>query len=190
MLWKLKGSRRLARGGAPTSPDLCVYHRLCPGRLRPLTGAGSRAGNEWDDQVFVTYRSSQGFSLKVPESWTRTETASSVVFEDKHRRIEVSIVNPRASPSAATARAARFATKHRAVVIHSVRETKLPAGCSIQIRFTSACEPSPGAKKEIGLESVRYLITGFGKIAVLTFCAPAVVQAADLWKLIANSFRW
>jgi hypothetical protein len=45
-------------------------------------------------------------------------------------------------------------------------------------------------QKEIGLESERYLITGFGKIAVLTFCAPAVVQAADLWKLIAGSFCW
>ena len=190
MLWKLKGSRHLARAGALTLPDLRVDHRLRPGRVRPLTGARSRAGNEWDHRVFITYRSSQGFSLKVPESWTRTETASSVVFEDKHRRIEVSIVNPRASPIAATARAARFAKRRPAVVIHCVRETKLPAGRAIQITFTSACQPSPGAKKEFGLASERYLITGFGKIAVLTLCAPAVAQAADLWKLIANSFRW
>jgi hypothetical protein len=190
MLWKIKGSRRLARGGAPTLPALQVHHRLHPGRVRPLTGALSRAGNEWDNQIFITYRSSQGFSLKVPESWTRTEAASSVVFEDKQLRIEVSIVSPRASHTAATARTTRSAKRHREVVIHCVRETKLPAGCPIQIRFTSAFQPSPGANKEICLASERYLITGFGKIAVLTFCAPAVAQAAGLWKLIADSFRW
>ena len=71
MLWKIKGSRHLACGGAPTLPDFRVHHRLHPGRVRPLTGARSRAGNKWGDQVFITYRSSQGFSLKVPESWTR-----------------------------------------------------------------------------------------------------------------------
>jgi hypothetical protein len=190
MLWKIKGSRHLARGGAPTLPALRVHHSLRPGRVRPLTGARSRAGTEWDDQVFTTYRSPQGFSLKVPMGWTRTERASSVLFEDKQLRIEVSIVNPRASHTAATARAARFAKRHRAVVIHSVRETKLPAGRSIQIRFTSAFKPGPAANKKICLESERYLITGFGRIAVLTFCAPAVVQAAGLWEPIADSFRW
>jgi hypothetical protein len=189
MLRKIRGSKHPTRSVAQILPEFRVDRPRRPDPARPRTGVRSRAGNEWDDQVFITYRSSQSFSLKVPEGWTRTETASRVVFEDRHWRIEVSIINPRASPIAATARAARFAKRHPAVVIQCVRETKLPAGRSIQIRFTSAL-PRPGAKKEFGLASERYLITGFGKIAVLTLCAPAVMQAADLWRLIANSFRW
>jgi len=190
MLRRLRGSRHLARGGVPTLPDLRVDRRLRPGWARPFAGVRSRVGKEADDQGFVTYRSPQGFSLKVPVSWTRTETPSSVVFEDEYRRIEVSIIDPRASPIAARAQAARSLKRRGAVAIHCVREAKLPAGRSIQIRYTSRFEPSAAANKEFRLESERYLITGCGKIAVLTLCAPAMMQAADLWKVIAGSFRW
>jgi hypothetical protein len=118
------------------------------------------------------------------------ETPSSVVFEDKHHRLEVSIVDVTATPIAAKARATRFVKRPRAVAIRCVREAKLPAGRSIQIRFTSAFERSPAVNNEIRLDCERYLITGSGKIAVLTLCAPAAVQATDLWKMIADSFRW
>lgn len=189
MLRKLRRSRHPTRGGAPTLPGLRV-DRLRPGRARPLNGARSHAGEESDGQVFVTYRSPQGFSIKVPVSWTRTETASSVVFGDKQRRIEVSIINVTAAPIAARVQVARFPKRRCAIAIHCVREAKLPAGRSIQIRFTSGFGPSPAANKEFRLKSERYLITGCGKIAVLTLCAPAVMPAADLWKVIADSFRW
>ena len=126
----------------------------------------------------------------MPVSWTRTKTPSSVVFKDTHRRIEVSIVDVTASSTRSRARADRFADSSGVVEIHSVREAKLPAGRSIQISFTSAFGRSPAANYDIRLDSERYLIIGCGKIAVLTLCAPAVAETADLWKAIAASFRW
>jgi hypothetical protein len=71
MIWKLRGSRPPAHGGVPTLPDLRVAHRLRRGRARPLAGARTHAGDEADDHLFITYRSPQGFLLKVPASWTR-----------------------------------------------------------------------------------------------------------------------
>lgn len=189
MIWKLRGTRPPTRGGIPACPTFWSGNHLHTSRARPLTGARSRPAEESDDHVFITYRSPQDFSLKVPASWTRTETPSNVVFEDQHHRIEVSIVDVTATALAGRGRPVRFATSPRAVAIRCVGVAKLPAGRSIQIRFTSV-RRSPAVNKEIHLEGERYLITGCGKIAVLTLCAPAVVQAGDLWKMIADSFRW
>ena len=190
MLRKLRRSRSPAGSGAPTFPDLRVGHRPGRARARPPRRARSRAGEELKGQVFVAYRSPQGFSLKVPVSWARTTTPSSVVFADTHRRIEVSIVDVTASSTRLRAWADRSADSSGVVAIHSVREAKLPAGRSIQIRFTSSFQRSPATNYDIRLDSERYLIIGYGKIAVLTLCAPALVETADLWKLIAASFRW
>jgi hypothetical protein len=118
------------------------------------------------------------------------QTPSSVAFQNKDYRIEASIVEVTATPIAARASAAKFAKRPLAVAIRWVGEAKLPAGRSIHIRFTSVFERSPVVNNEIRLDSERYLITGCGKIAVLTLCAPAARQTAHLWKTIADSFRW
>jgi hypothetical protein len=118
------------------------------------------------------------------------ETPSNVAFEGKHHRIEVSIVDVNAPPITARARAIRFARRPRTVAIRCVGDAQLPAGRSIHIRFTSVFERSPAVSNEIRLDSERYLITGCGKIAVLTLSAPAARQTAHLWKTIADSFRW
>jgi hypothetical protein len=64
MIWKLRETRPPTRGGVPACPTFWSGNHLHSSRARPLTGARNRAGEESDDNVFITYRSPQDFSLR------------------------------------------------------------------------------------------------------------------------------
>jgi hypothetical protein len=61
-----------------------------------LTGfvAGSAgaavAGDIPDNQIFITYKGA-GYTIKVPEGWTRSGSGSSVTFRDKDNSIKIVI---------------------------------------------------------------------------------------------------
>jgi hypothetical protein len=48
-----------------------------------------------DDQIFVAYNSPLGFTLKVPEGWSRADRPDGVRFFDKYNIIDISIVQSR-----------------------------------------------------------------------------------------------
>src|SRR5437764_12662296 len=56
---------------------------------KPIVPEHNPPGDIPDTQVFVTYASPLGFSIKVPEGWSRKEDAQSVIFSDKYNTIEV-----------------------------------------------------------------------------------------------------
>src|SRR2546421_11465547 len=53
-----------------------------------------------DTQVFVTYASPLGFSIKVPEGWSRKDDAQSASFSDKYNTITVTLAAAGAGPTA------------------------------------------------------------------------------------------
>jgi hypothetical protein len=65
-----------------------------------------------DNQVFITYKSPQGFSLKVPEGWARKEAPAGVSFADKYGRIEVTVALSATPPTAASARSSEAANRN------------------------------------------------------------------------------
>ncbi|HXP31375.1 MAG TPA: hypothetical protein VN832_09820 [Stellaceae bacterium] len=159
----------------------------------PVPREKSPPGDIPDNQVFVTYRSPLGFSLKIPEGWARKEDPSGVSFEDKYGRIAVKISPTASAPTAASVKASdapALVKSGHAVTIVSVKDLKLPSGSAVRIAFTSNSEPNPVTAKRIRLESERYLIARDGKLASLTLSAPAGADNADQWTLMAESFRW
>jgi hypothetical protein len=146
-----------------------------------------------DDQVFITYKSPQGFTLKVPEGWARKETSEGVSFADKYGRIEVTVTSSSSTPTASSARlseAADLEKNGRVVKISSIKEVKLATGPAVRIVYTSNSDPNPVTNKQIRLENERYLIARGAKLATLTLSAPAGADNADQWKLMSDSFRW
>ena len=67
---------------------------------------------------------------------------------------------------------------------------KLPAGAAIKVVYTSNSDPNPVTNKQIRLESERFYLSGNGKLAELTFSAPAGADNVDQWTLMSKSFRW
>ena len=146
-----------------------------------------------DDQVFVTFTSPSGFSLKVPEGWSRAQTEGGVRFFDKYDIIEAVLGQ---SDTAATAASAKnkevpeLLKSGRAVKVTAIKDAKLTAGPAVRISYLSNSEPNAVTGKQIRLEHERFIIFKAGKTVTLDFAAPAGADNVDQWQLISNSLRW
>jgi hypothetical protein len=146
-----------------------------------------------DSQVFVKFQSPLGFSVQIPESWSRTERKSGVVFADKFNKIDVEIGTATGLPSVASAKtqqAFELVKTGRAVTIKAIKNVSLPTGPAVLIDFESNSEPNQVTNKQLRLESNRYLMFRNGKLATLDLSAPKGADNVDQWKLIAQSFHW
>lgn len=146
-----------------------------------------------DNQQFITFEAAQGVAMKVPEGWARTDTKDGATFADKYGRIELSIQQSASAITVDTLRAQQVADLERngrAVKVLKIEQVKLPAGPAVKVVFTSNSNPNPVTNKQIRLESERFYIQRNGKLAELTFSAPAGADNVDQWVLMSKSFRW
>jgi hypothetical protein len=146
-----------------------------------------------DNQVFVQYTSPSGFSIKVPEGWSRVDRPDGARFSDKYNIIDLAVSKPDQPPNAASAKArdaAELKNAGRAVEIKSVKDVKLKSGPAVLISYASNSDPSPVTNKQIRLEHERYLMFRNGKLVSLDLFAPLGADNVDQWKLMSNSFQW
>src|SRR5258707_6161563 len=68
----------------------------------PIAAEKNPPGDIPDSQVFIDYKSPAGFSIKVPEGWSRTDKPDGAVFADKYDSIEIAIAGAAAAPTIAT----------------------------------------------------------------------------------------
>jgi hypothetical protein len=160
---------------------------------QPVAREKNPPGDIPDTQVFVTYHSALGFSIKVPEGWARTDRADGTRFADKYNAIDIAVSAAAGAPTAASVskhEAGDLLRAGRAVTIRAVKKVKLRSGSAILIDYASNSEPNPVTNKQLRLESNRYLIYRDGKLATIDLSAPLGADNVDQWKLISNSFRW
>jgi len=146
-----------------------------------------------DSQVFIDYASSQGFTMKVPEGWARSDRADGASFIDKLDGVVVSASKAATAPTVESAKATsvpELEKAERAVKVTAVKEVKLPAGPAIRIVYTSNSEPNAVTNKQIRLENERYLYFKDGKLVTLELYAPKGADNVDQWQLMSNSFTW
>lgn len=166
---------------------------LAAAQEQPVMPEANPPGDIPDSQIFITYTSAAGFSIKVPEGWALTEQADGAHFADKYGSIDISVAPAASAPTPERVRKeeAAMVEKHgRAVRISAVRQVVLPAGPAVLIVYTSNSEPNAVTDKQIRLENNRYLFYRSGREASLSLSAPAGADNADQWQLMARSFRW
>ena len=146
-----------------------------------------------DSQVFTTFKSADGYSIKVPEGWARREESGQTIFSDKYNRIALT------SQPSTQALDMAYATKTlapeiektgRAVKINKILSVKLRAGEAIRIIYDSNSEPNSVTNKQVRQENERYYYARDGKLVSLDLSAPKGADNVDQWKLISASFRW
>ncbi|MFW8643220.1 hypothetical protein ACOJBO_12735 [Rhizobium beringeri] len=151
------------------------------------------AGDIPDNQVFVTYNAPDGFSLKVPEGWSRTASDHSVRFSDKYDEIDASLGAATAAPTVASVRTGEIPDLEKAghaVKVTAVKGVKLTAGLAVRISYLSNSATNPVTNKQIRLEHERFIVFRDGKTVTLDLAAPAGADNVDQWQLISNSLRW
>lgn len=146
-----------------------------------------------DDQVFITYKSPKGFSMKVPEGWSRSNAANGVSFADKYGRIDISTSKAAKAPTDANVKQneiANLKANGHAVDIKTIRTMKLPAGKTVAVDYLSNSAVNSVTNRKIRLENRRLFYFHNGHEVSLTLSAPAGADNVDQWKMMAESFRW
>ena len=173
--------------------SIVAQQEQSPGAERPLKPEKNPPGDIPDNQVFIDYVSPLGFSLKVPEGWARQDLPDGASFADKYGRITVTQT---ADPKMPTVEAAKqtlvpdLQKMLHAVTVSAVKPVKLPAGAALIVSYGSNSDPNPVTNKAVRLENDRYYFWKDGKLAAVTFSAPAGADNADQWDMMAKSFRW
>ena len=146
-----------------------------------------------DTQVFINYVSPEGFTMKVPEGWARSDRADGASFVDKLDGVVVAVSKADAAPTAESAKAdyvPKLEASGQAIRVTAVKQVKLPAGPAIRIVYTSNSEPNAVTNKQVRLENERYLYFKDGKLVTLELYAPKGADNVDQWQLMSNSFQW
>jgi hypothetical protein len=160
---------------------------------KPVQQEKNPPGDIPDTQVFIDYTSPEGFTLKVPEGWARSDRADGASFVDKLDGVVVSVSKVDAAPTVDSAKAdyvAKLEAAGRAVRVSAVKQVKLPAGATIRIVYTSNSEPNAVTNRQFRLENERYLYFKDGKLVALELYAPKGADNVDQWQLMSSSFRW
>jgi len=146
-----------------------------------------------DNQVFIPYKASAGFSMPVPEGWARSAIDGGVRFADKYGAVDLvsmPITGAKTVDSVTQSEAVALETQGHAVKITKIRVMSLPAGDAVAIDYLSNSDVNAVTNRKIRLENRRIYYTHAGTEAVVTLSAPAGADNVDQWKMMAEAFRW
>jgi hypothetical protein len=158
----------------------------------PVTPEVSPPGDIPDSQVFITYKSAAGFSIKVPEGWARKDDGATTTFANKYDLVAV-ITKDLTKPldqSYAKLTLAPEIEQGRAVKIGTISNVVLKGGSAVRITYTENSEPNTVTNKQIRMESERYFFGRNGKLVTVYLSAPLGADNVDQWQLMSSSFRW
>jgi hypothetical protein len=139
----------------------------------PNANEVSPAGDIPDNQAYVRFTvPNAGYSVKVPEGWSRTTSNGTVVFTDKLNSIALSATKPSPVSGAKTSTVSRHAGK-AALELYTIR---------------GKADPTTGKRITDAVE--RYTFTHSGGLAVLTLSGPKGADNVDPWRIVTDSVRF
>ncbi len=144
-----------------------------------------------DNQAFVV-QSGAGYSLKVPDGWSRTGAAARTTFSDKYNTISIETRPSAKPPTTASVTKTELPTlaKRAGFQRGTVTKQTRPAGTAILITYRALSAPLAVTGKRVLNDVERYEFWKAGRLAVLTLQAPKGSDNVDPWKVVTTSFAW
>lgn len=193
-----------ASGGSntPSQPNPSAQPAAA-GSTTPATAQSSQApvpaesnppGDIPDTTVFVPFTSAAGhLTLKVPEGWSRKQTATSSTFTSNLNSISLAWHPMTSAPSVSTARNTTVpALSHTTLAfrLESVRAVTLRGGRAVEIvyRANSAANAVTGRQYRLVIERFEFFKNG--RVAVLNLSSAVGSDNVDPWRIVSESFRW
>jgi hypothetical protein len=174
----------------PASTPTATGGALSPS---PVATESNPPGDIPDNQVFVPYASSTGFTVRVPEGWARSAVADGVSYSDKLNSVTITVTSASAAPTPASARAVDVPTLARSLPkfsLRSVTTVNRPAGPAVLITFQRDSPTDPVTGKVVRDAVERYLFWHGGHVVALTLSGPVGADNVDPWKTVTTSLRW
>jgi hypothetical protein len=145
-----------------------------------------------DNTVFVPYHSTKGgWTVTVPEGWSRTTTRTTVTFTDKLNTVQVD-AEPGSAVTLAGAKKTdlpALANSTRAFKLTSVTQVTLPAGPAVLISYQANSDPNPVTGKQYRLDVLRYELSHAGTRTTLTLLSPVGADNVDPWRIVTQSLK-
>ncbi len=161
----------------------------------PNAKEASPAGDIPDNQAYVAYTPpGAGYSVKVPEGWSRSAAGGAVTFTDKLNSIRME--SRRATAAAPTVRGAgqtelrRLSGTVKGFKAGKVSLVSRTAGKAVRITYLAPARANAVTGKS-GQDAVeRYLFLHRGSEVVLTLAGPKGADNVDPWKIVTDSLRF
>jgi hypothetical protein len=145
-----------------------------------------------DNTAFVPYDSAKGgWTVTVPEGWSRTTAGTTVTFTDKLNtvRVDAKPGNPVTLAGAKKTDVPALAASTRAFKLTNVTQVALPAGPAVLISYQANSDPNPVTGKQYRLDVVRYELFHAGKRTTLTLLSPVGADNVDPWRIVTESLK-
>lgn len=165
----------------------------CGGSSRNAHEA-SPAGDIPDNQAYVGYAPPHaGFSIKVPEGWSRTTSGGAVTFSDKLNAIRVQSAAAHTRPTVRQATRAdvpRLAATVSGFQRGTVTAVARKAGGVVRITYIADAERNPVTGRTGRNAVERYLFFHRGRVVTLTLSGPKGADNVDPWRTVTDSLAW
>jgi hypothetical protein len=152
------------------------------------------AGDIPDNQAYVPYQPpAGGFTVDVPEGWSRSASARVTTFTDKLNSIAVESVPASAPPTVAdTTRTElpKLATTVKGYQAGTVTSVRRKAGTAVEVTYVGDSTPDPvtGTTRQDAVE--RYTFFHSGNDVILTLSGPTGADNVDPWRIVTDSLAW
>ena len=160
----------------------------------PVPTENSPPGDIPDSIAFVPYTSRRGgFTISIPEGWSRTTTPNSVTFTDKLNTVVVSWQDVASPPTVSSVRSrevAELRTTERGFTFGSVTAATLPAGRAVLTTYQANSEPNAVTGQQYRLDVQRYSLDHHGTEVVIGLRSPVGADNVDPWRIVTRSFTW
>ncbi len=158
----------------------------------PVPAESNPPGDIPDNTAFVPYHSAKGgWTVTVPEGWSRTTTGPTVTFTDKLNTVQVDARpgDPVTLAGVKKNDVPALAASTRAFNLVSVREVTLPAGMAVLISYQANSDPNLVTGKQYRLDVLRYILYRAGTRTTLTLLSPVGADNVDPWRIVTQSLK-
>jgi hypothetical protein len=152
------------------------------------------AGDIPDTQKYMDFTFGAGpFTIKVPDSWARTDNSGTTSFTDKFNSVQLQVTPAAQAPTVASAQQNEVPALQASSAnfqLDGVKTVSRKGGSAVLITYRVDSAPNAVTGKVLSLAVERYEFWQNGKEAVVTLSGPVGADNVDPWRTLTDSFAW
>ena len=158
-----------------------------------ITAEVNPAGDIPDNQAYVRFSpAGAGFSIRIPEGWSRTTGSHVTTFTDKLNTIRIEpVTGDRLTPAKIRRQEPnRLARTVDGYSPGSTTVVRRPAGDVVRITYTATGSPDVVTGRRTTDAVEEYTFVDRGRGLRLTLSGPKGADNVDPWRIVTDSVRW
>jgi hypothetical protein len=160
----------------------------------PAATESNPPGDIPDNQAYVAFTAPGArVSVKVPEGWAQSTSATGTAFSDKLNRIQVAVSNAATPPTVASVSRDDVPKLRSSVpkfTLGKVGATKRNAGPVVLVTFQGDSQQDPVTGRVVRDAFERYVYYSKGQRLDLTLSGPTNADNVDPWRIVSDSVAW